>query len=216
MTDPSLLRLMTWLSPAFPVGGFAWSNGLETACLNGSVVDIEHLQEWTSTSLKYGAIHNDLILLAASHKGEVRLPEINELALALTGSAERHKETTELGSAFMTAAQSWTNPTDGSTPKTLAYPVSVGWVAAQNKIALNNTLIAFAHAVVSNQIQAALRLMKVGQQSGVALLATFEPLLLEEASSAENSTLDDIGSCGLNMELAAMNHEDLNSRIFRS
>ena len=207
---------MTWLSPAFPIGGFAWSNGLETACQNGSVADVESLRGWIVTSLEQGAVYNDCILLAAAHRGDDAILEINDLALALTGAAERYQETTELGQAFLTAAQTWTNQPDELASGPIAYPVSVGWVSAQNDIALNDVLLAFLQSIVSNQIQVALRLIRLGQQAGVKLLASLESTLIEQAQAAEHSTLDDLGSCSLAIDIASMNHENLPSRIFRS
>src|SRR5689334_7617492 len=60
----SLLRLMTWLSPAFPVGAFAYSGGLEAAVREGIVTDAGELQQWLVTLLRNGPILNDVVLLA--------------------------------------------------------------------------------------------------------------------------------------------------------
>ncbi len=216
MSNTSLIRLMTWLSPAFPIGGFAWSNGLETACQNGSIKDAADLRNWITTGQKQGSARNDAILLAAAHKGIVAVTEVNELALALAGSAERYQETTELGRSFLNATQPWTNDPTNFASNSIAFPVSIGWVSAQNNILLNDTLLAFLQSMVSNQIQAALRLMRLGQQAGVELSASLEPIILEQARVAEQSTLDDIGSCSLLMDVASIKHEYLHSRIFRS
>lgn len=216
MTDVSIIRLMTWLSPAFPIGGFAWSNGLETACQNGSIKSATDLRNWITTGLEQGAARNDAILLAAAHKGSVPIAEVNKFALALAGSAERYQETTELGRSFLKAADFWTSaPTDWASDE-IAYPVSIGWVSAHNEIQLEDTLRAFLQSVVSNQVQAALRLIKLGQRAGVELLASLESTILEQARVVERSTLDDIGSSSLMMDIASMNHEPLHSRIFRS
>ncbi len=216
MTDTSLIKLMTWLSPAFPIGGFSWSNGLESACQNGSINDSADLNRWITTSLEFGPAHNDLIVLAATHRGNTSINEINDLALALAGSAERFQETTELGAAFLKAANAWTPDSNKLSNKHIAYPIAVGWVAAHNNIALKDTLLAFLQSIVSNQIQVALRLMSLGQQAGIELLASLEPTLVKHATAAANSTLEDVGTCGLHMDIASMQHETLHSRIFRS
>ena len=65
MTTPAALqKLVTWLSPAFPVGAFAWSAGLETAIADRRVTDSERLQSWIEGALAHGGIHTDAIVLA--------------------------------------------------------------------------------------------------------------------------------------------------------
>ncbi|WP_430702222.1 urease accessory protein UreF, partial [Mesorhizobium captivum] len=70
MTDqPSsiaLLRLMAWLSPSFPVGGFSYSHGLERAVHDGLVADRETLAEWLETLVEMGSGWNDAVLFAES------------------------------------------------------------------------------------------------------------------------------------------------------
>lgn len=216
MTDTSLIRLMTWLSPSFPVGGFAWSGGLEAACLNEAVATREDLREWISAGLNHGPLRNDAILLAATHRGDDELVAINDLALALAGSRERYAETTGLGDAFTAAAGPWRGNAALQLPKPVAYPVAVGQVAAENTIPLSDTLAAFLNAVVTAQIQAALRLMALGQQAGVELLAELETMVKQQSGLVADSSLDDLGFAAVNMDIASMKHETLASRIFRS
>lgn len=218
MTDRSLVQLMTLLSPVFPVGGFAYSAGLETACSNetGSVRSKDDLKAWIETSLTMGWLRNDAILLAAAMRDGADLNEINDLALALSGSAERYEETNNLGTAFAKAAEPWTRDGGLELPQPCAYAVAVGAVAAQMQLDINQVLLAFLQASVSNQLQAALRLMSLGQQAAVTLQHELEPTLLTTADSAANGDLNDLGSFALATDMAAMNHETMTSRIFRS
>ena len=216
MTNNDLLRLMTWLSPSFPVGGFAWSNGLETVCQNGFVSTPHDLHEWIVTGLTVGSLRNDAIFLTAAHRDPKIIQEINALALALAGSAERFHETTDLGDAFLKAAKPWVPDATNTFEGKMAYPVSVGWVASNCNIPLQETLVAYLHSMANNQIQAALRLMKLGQYAGVNLLSQLEPLIVKQAKCAVHSTLKDIGSNAISMDIASMNHEYLQSRIFKS
>ncbi|MEK1873563.1 MAG: urease accessory UreF family protein, partial [Rhizobium altiplani] len=108
MTDDAdlqaLLRMMTWLSPAFPVGSFAYSGGLERAVHDRLVTDAHSLAAWASNLMERGAVWNDVVLLAESHRchgQSKRLGELAELAEALAGSRERHQETMLLGDAFL-------------------------------------------------------------------------------------------------------------------
>ncbi len=89
------LPLMIWLSPAFPVGGFAYSHALEWAAAAGDLPDANSLQAWLDDLVAHGAIRNDAILLSAALQAArdgdaIALIDANELALALAGSRERH------------------------------------------------------------------------------------------------------------------------------
>ncbi len=228
-----LLRLMTWLSPAFPVGAFAWSGGLERAVHDGWVKDGAGLQDWAETALAHGALWNDAVLFAAAHRAcasddphracasddahracadTEALGAVAELAEALAGSRERHQETLSLGAAFLAAAGAWAVPPIAR----LAYPVAVGAVCGLNGVALAAALSAFQHAAVSQIVSAGIRLGVAGQAQGVAILARLEPLILMLAEKAAGSTLDDLGSATVRADIAVMRHETQYSRLFRS
>ncbi|WP_032917233.1 urease accessory protein UreF [Mesorhizobium erdmanii] len=223
MTDqPSniaLLRLMVWLSPAFPVGGFAYSHGLERAVHDGLVADAGGLVRWLETLVEMGSGWNDAVLFAESwrrarHGGD--LGEVAALAEALAGSRERHTETMLQGAAFLKAATAWSNPVLARLPAECAYCTAVGAIAGGNVIALQDALCAFLQAFFSNLVQAAIRLGVVGQSEATALLAGFEPLALSTAARASRSTLDDLGGCAFVSDVMAMKHETQYSRLFRS
>jgi urease accessory protein len=215
----SLIRLMTWLSPAFPVGAFAYSGGLERAVHDGLVHDGDGLRVWLETLLTCGAWWNDAVLAAEAwrvHDDPQRLADVGELAEALAGSAERHLEIMTQGEAFLAAAGAWPHPMleplGGRTP----YAVAVGAVAAAGEVPLGKMLAAFLHALASQGISAAIRLGVLGQRQGVGLLAALEPVILSASTSAAGSTPDDLGSAGIVADLTAIRHETQNSRLFRS
>jgi urease accessory protein len=215
----ALLRLMAWLSPAFPVGSFSYSLGLERAVHDGQVSDAATLKDWLDAVLRYGSGWNDAVLLAASWREatEERLPsEVAELAEALAGSSERHRETMLQGAAFLSAARAWPHSLVEQLPVDCAYPVSVGAVAGAHGVALQATLAAFLQAFISNQLQAAIRLSVIGQNDAVRLIASFEPEVTEIAEKAAHSTLDDLGSATFVAEIASMKHETQYSRLFRT
>ncbi|MBC7281119.1 urease accessory protein UreF [Hoeflea sp.] len=215
----NLIRLMTWLSPTFPVGGFNYSHGLEQAVADGLVIDAETLRDWTETLLSHGSAWNDAVLLAESWRlaGEgADLTEISELADAMAGSCERHLETMNQGAAFLDATRAWPLSVHADLARGAAWPVAVGAVAGASEMPLEPTIAAFLHAFVANQVQAALRLMRLGQVAGVDVLASLEPAIGAVAARAARSSLDDLGNAALNAEVAAMRHETLNSRIFRT
>ncbi len=219
MSQATLLRLMTLLSPSFPVGGFAYSSGLEQAVADGLVSDSETLGTWLGSIVEHGSIWNDAVLLTgAFHKVEAGEPidGMADLAESLAGSKERHLEQQNLGGAFIDAVKASGLQLPSLLGARAAYSVAIGAVAAAQEVDLESALGAFLHAFVSNQIQCAIRLGVLGQNGGVALLAGFEPLILETARRAGHSTLDDLGASTVMADISSMRHETLYSRIFRT
>ena len=210
----ALLRLMAWLSPTFPVGSFTYSHGLERAVHDGLVEGREGLGAWIDALLDHGSAWNDAVLFAESWRrgaaGEDAAAAA-ELAEAMAGSRERHMESTLQGDAFMTAAAAW-----GAGAGALPYCVAVGSTAGRHGVPLQAALGAWLQAFASNQLQAAIRLSVIGQTDAVGLLAALEPFVLETAARAARSTPDDLGSCTVAAEIAAMQHETQYSRLFRS
>ncbi len=113
MTDVAVLKLLAWLSPAFPVGAFSYSHGLEWAIEDGTVVTVTDLEAWITDVLTEGAGRNDAILLRAAHAAAVdgdaaRLAEIATLAAAFQPTKERRLEAVAQGNAFLdTVARTW-------------------------------------------------------------------------------------------------------------
>ncbi|MBC8130633.1 MAG: urease accessory protein UreF [Rhizobiaceae bacterium] len=227
----SLLRLMTWLSPAFPVGAYAFSHGVEAAIAEGRVRDGEDVFRWVSTLLTEGSGRNDLILLAEAFHAErdgdpARLRDAADLCRALAGSKERREETMALGRAFAGAASPWfeggadgpieDGTLEGAGSDAAPYPVAVAIVAARQGIALAPTLVAYAHGFAANLVSVATRLVPLGQREAVRVLHRLEPVILRAARHAKTSSLDDLGSAAFLSDIAAMRHETLEPRLFRS
>jgi urease accessory protein len=215
----ALLRLMAWMSPAFPVGGFSYSGGLEKAVEDRRVGDAAALRDWLETLLRCGSLWNDAVFLAHAWRnaGDAAvLSETADLARALAGSAERYRETVLLGDAFVAAAGAWPHPVLDVLPKDVPYPIAVGAVAAGHAVPLRDTIAAFLHAGVSQIVSAGIRLGVAGQKDGVAILAASEAIIVEMAARAMQSTLDDLGSATIIADMAAMRHETQGTRLFRS
>jgi urease accessory protein len=109
-TESALLRLLAWLSPAFPTGGFAYSHGIEWAVEAGDITDETSLRDWLADVLTHGAGRSDAILLHHAHRAAfdaAALAEIAELAEAAGPCRERRKETLDQGNAFMLAVAAW-------------------------------------------------------------------------------------------------------------
>ena len=224
-TAPHAL-LQLWLSPAFPVGAFAYSHGLERAAEQRWITDRATLSAWLADLVAVGALHNDLILLAAAWRAASRadraaLNEIAHFAAALQPSAERHLETTQQGRAFLAQiAASWpcAAATDllAADAGPIAYPVAVGVATASHAVPLPATLLAFALAFVSNLVSAAIRLSVIGHTDGQRVIAGLLPSLEAAARAAEASTLDDLGAAAFRSDIASLAHETQYTRLFRS
>lgn len=212
---PHLVTLMQWLSPAYPVGSFSYSHGLEWAVAAGDVTDAAGFQEWLADVLEYGSGRNDAILLAAAYraKGAGDLEQVDLMARALAPSAERLLETTAQGAAFVrTTADIWAMDLP-----ILCYPVAVGRAAALIGIGLEQVLPLYLHGFASNLTGAAMRLVPLGQTDGQRVLAAMTPLCDLLAKEALAGTgLDDLGGSTFLADIAAMKHETQYTRLFRS
>ena len=220
----SLLPLMLWLSPAFPVGSFAYSHGLEWAVEAGDIIDARSLGGWLVDLMTFGAPRADAILFAAAFRAVdvgdwPALFETNALAVALAPSAERRLETTAQGAAFVAAARAaWDcEPLrELASQERVAYPAAVAAAAAGQNLPLEASLEAFVLALIANLVSAAVRLGKIGQTDGQKIPAALLPRIRTLAREAANSTLADLGGCAFRSDIAAMRHETQYSRLFRS
>jgi urease accessory protein len=223
----SLLRLLLWLSPSFPVGAFSYSHGLEAAVEAGLVRDPATTADWVRTLLRHGAGRTDAVLFLHAHRAAFKdeaLARVTELADALRPTAELALESAAQGQAFVTAvAAAWPDPWwdawrqrlrhGGRTP---TYAVAVGVAAARAGIAADAALAAFLHAFAANLVSAAVRLVPLGQSDGLRAMAALEPDVLEAAAAAQTRTLDDLGSAVPVAEWCSIIHETQYTRLFRS
>ncbi len=226
LDEAALLRLMTWLSPAYPVGAFSYSSGIEWAVEAGDITDAASLQDWLAIMLAAGAGRNDGILFSETHRALARgdegaLVETAALAAALASSRERHLETTTLGRAFVDVTRAaWPcealNRLTLLWPGPIAYPVAVGAASAGHAIPLPPALHAFLTALVSNWISAGMRLIPLGHTDGQRLIGALAPAVTATAEATLAATLDDLGSAAFRADLAGIKHESQYTRLFRS
>ncbi|WP_375165933.1 urease accessory protein UreF [Chelativorans sp.] len=220
MTETQALqRLLAWSSPAFPVGAFAYSGGLETTIAGRRVADAQGALAWIEGNLRRGAVRNDAILAAEATRGHVdgaTLGNLADLCLALTPARERYEEMLVTGEAFLAAARTWPDAVPQHLPSPCPYPIAFGAVAGMAGIAAEAMLVALLTAYVQAQISVAVRLVPIGQSDGLAILAALEPLIAEMAAALSEAGLDDLGSASYAADIAAMAHETLPTRIFRS
>ena len=204
-----LLILQNWFSPAFPVGAFSYSGGLETALARGVVHDHDSLADWLTVSLLSGNAFTDAVCLRAALAGE----EVNDLCLALCAGAERYREATELGAAFANVMR---ETQDIDLPEGLAYPVAVGLAARAFGLAPQATLAAFLQGFCMNQISVAVRAVPIGQMEGQSCLRSLTPVIERAMETVMVTSPDEMGSFALAGDLCALEHETAEQRIYRT
>jgi len=222
----ALYRLMAWLSPAYPIGAFSYSSGIEWAVEAGDITDAMTLERWLAVMIGEGGGFCDAVFFVHGYRAvadgdEAALREVAELAAAFAPSKERHLETTAQGRAFLdTTRAAWPTPAidrllavwDGA----IALPVAVAVASAGHGIALRPALHAYLHALTANLISSGVRLVPLGQTDGQRILAALEPVVAAAAERALNTALDDVGGAAFRADLTSMRHETQYTRLFRS
>ncbi len=226
LSASALYRLMVWLSPAYPVGAFSYSGGLEWAIEAGDIGDATSLVRWLEAVMGEGNGFCDAVLLVHAHRAAASgdddaLAAVAELAAALAPTKERFLETTAQGRAFFETTRAawpsealdrlaaiWTGP--------LAYPVSVAVASAGHAVTVELALRAFLQAFAANLVSAAVRLIPLGQTDGQRVLSELEPAIDTCARHALACPLDDIGGATFRADIASMRHETQYTRLFRS
>ncbi len=207
-----LLRLVQWLSPAFPTGGFAYSHGLEWVIDAGEVTSADTLKDWLTQILQGGAGRQDAILLAHALDPGADLDALCDLARALAPSAERLSETCEQGTAFARATTALLGLDLAARP----LPVAVGQAARHLHLPKSDVIALYLHAFTANLVSAAVRFVPLGQTEGQQVLQSLHPVITHLATGCATAPLADIATNTLRADLAAMRHETLDVRIFKT
>jgi urease accessory protein len=223
----SLMRLQSWLSPAFPVGAFSYSHALEWAVEAGWVTDRASLVAWLDADLRHGAGRADAILFAHAFRA-VNDPEgfieVAALAAALRGTAELALESTAQGTAFLaTLRRAWPDAALDDSAALLAerdiaptLAVVAGVAAALDGAPLDAAIALFVQATTANLVGAGVRLVPLGQTDGQRAVAALEDAVLATAAEAAGAGLDEVGSAALMVDIASARHETQYTRLFRS
>jgi len=209
-TNTDILTLSQLLSPAFPVGSFAYSHGLETAINDDAIICATTLQNWLLDLIQFGGARTDAVFLNIAYSGDATA--IDAQARAFAASKERLKETDLQGAAFCETVQAvW-----GVDLGRLTYPVAVGRAAAVMNLDPELSTAMYLHAFTGNLIAAAMRLVPLGQVDGQKVQAVLKPHCAALAKDCIGATETDLHSCTWASDIAAMRHETQYSRVFRS
>jgi urease accessory protein len=222
----ALYRLMAWMSPAYPIGAFSYSAGIEWAVEAGDIRDATTLREWLAVMIGEGAGYADAVLFghaydAIAANDDTALCAVAELAAALVASKERFLETTAQGRAFMETTQAaWPTPALARLQAVwngpMALPVAAGVACAGHTVNREVAVRTFLQALTANWISAGIRLVPLGQTDGQRILAALEDIVAATAARALETPLDELGTCAFRADIAGMRHETQYTRLFRS
>jgi urease accessory protein len=227
--EGNLLRLLAWLSPSFPIGGYTYSHGVEQAVEAGFVRDHATLTDWIAAILEHGAGRSDAVLFVAAHRAvgdgdEPAFVRALERADVLRASRETALESSAQGKAFLsTVTAAWPLPgldrwaaVIDAEARAPAHAVAVALCSALAGIPLSQALAGFLHSLAANLVSAGVRLVPLGQTDGQRALAALEPVTATLAQWAETVPIEDLGSRAPMVDWTSMTHETQYTRLFRS
>lgn len=207
-----LLSLVQWLSPAFPTGAFAHSQGLEWAIAEGGLRGAPALQGWLLQALEQGTGRQDAILLALALRPGADHARLAGLAVALAASAERLEETLAQGTALARTVQALTGRPVAPAP----LPVALGQAAAPLGMPVPQVVALYLQSAMGNLVSCAVRFMPLGATEGQAVLAALAPRIAALSDWAATASEADLGSFTPGADLAALRHETMDVRIYRT
>jgi urease accessory protein len=218
--DLALLGLLQLVSPALPIGAFAWSQGLESAFELGWVSDEATLGEWLEGVLEDGLTRCDLPVLARMYSawqaGDDRaLADWNDWLQANRETAELAAEDFRLGEAMVRLLRSL-DQLPASLPSQPTYAVMFALASWQRGIPVRDSVLGFAWAWLENQLAVACKALPLGQTAAQRLIERLRPQLVAAVDTALALSDDELGPALPGLALASAHHETQYSRLFRS
>ena len=229
LSQLALLRQQTWISPAFPIGAYSYSHGIEWAVEVGDIDNRESLVDWLEADLRFGTGRNEALFFleawqCATNDDHRGLIEVAELAAAFRGSSEFARESSQQGTACLEMFREvWPDPflesfSESAGERSLipALSVVLGIRAARQQIPSALALAAFLQSYIANFVSAGARLIPLGQTDGQLAIAELEGAVLDATALAHQTTIHDLGSAAFMIDLFSASHETQYTRLFRS
>lgn len=223
-----LLHTLWLASPALPVGGFSYSEGLEAAVDAELVHDEASAANWLADQLKLSLARSDLAVAAQAIPAWraddlARIRALNEWVLATRETQEFRLQTEQMGRSLQAWAQSL-GALGGDVLQRLqaadlqppAYPVAMACAAAASDAALADSLAGFAFGWAENMVQAAIKSVPLGQSAGQRMLARLVADIPEAVAHAISLGDDDRQAFTPLLAILSARHETQYSRLFRS
>jgi len=215
----ALLAAFHLASPALPVGGFAYSQGLERAIEDHQVADEATARRWIGDLLLLALARYEAPLWlrafdACAAGDAAALARWNDELLAARETAELRAESQQMGASLLRLL-----PALGVQPPALepaAYPAAFASACALLGVDREAGLMAYLWAWVENQVLVAVKTIPLGQQAGQRLLIALHAPLVQAVAIAAGLPDDEIGSAAIAFALASAQHETQYSRLYRS
>ncbi len=206
-------KLMAWLSPAYPIGSYSFSHGLEEAIASQIVTGKKSFFDWLFQILHFGSGRNEVIFVSIAYRSTYKeLSALAEIVKSFAGTKERYTETLEQGLAFSKVTSAVFKREIPSVP----LPVAVGYAAQIENIKLDKLLPLYLHSFAANLISAAVRFLPLGQTEGQIILSRLFKDFEKIGNQARYMKIDNLEtSCILN-DIGSMRHEIMKTRIFKS
>ena len=225
MSDTSLLQLMWLASPALPIGGFSYSECLESAVDAGFVTTESEASDWLTDQLQLSLARSELAVLAQAipaWRGEDhnRIAELNAWVLQTRESAELRAQTEQMGRSLLEWLR---NHTTASVTQiqVLAklqptYPLAFALAAGSTTAQLRDCLLAFAFGWAENMMQAAVKAVPLGQSAGQRILSRLAAEIPDAVDQALSLTDETRQAFSPMLAILSAQHEVQYSRLFRS
>lgn len=220
-TDHGLLRLLQLSSVSLPVGGYAFSQGMEYAIDKGWVTKPAQVADWTQLQLLQSLARVDLPVLrlamaAWAQRDEARIVELNDLILACRETKELRLNDTAMGEALARLLRSLEIETPFVRLEDISFVVLFAIAATHWQVECDSAALGFSWSWLENQIAAATKLVPLGQTQAQLLLGELQPTLSEAIALSKTIDEDDIGAGLPAVAIASCLHETQYSRLFRS
>jgi urease accessory protein len=224
LTSAKLLYLLQISNSALPIGAYSYSEGLETLIERNIIQNEYNLNLWLIQELKYGAIRIEIAVMKRAFEvtdraNSSKLKYWNDWLSAARETEELRQQSWQMGYSLLRLIEQ-IEPTTSDIVKACGnqcnYAVAFGAIAAYWQIDLTATILAYLQSWALNLINAAVKLIPLGQTTGQKLLLDLNSIVVATTQEILNLQDDDLSSCGWGLSLASMNHEILYTRLFRS
>ncbi len=232
-TDDALLQLIWLASPALPIGGFSYSEGLESAVDRGLVTNEDTACAWLLDQLHLGLSRGDLAVVGQAIPAwrigaSQRIDELNEWVLQTRETSELRQQTEQMGRSLVEwlksvhpqvaqrATQPRTSEVTTSLPATLTYPLAFALAASAGSAPVRDCLLAFAFGWAENMVQAAIKSVPLGQSAGQRMLLKLSADIPGAVDHALSLADDERQAFSPMLAILSAQHETQYSRLFRS
>jgi urease accessory protein len=232
INNQQLIRLLQLASPLLPVGGYSYSEGLESLISQGIIRDRVTLQNWIRQELQLGAIRIDTAVmdrayLAGIESNSSKLQYWNQWLSAARESEELRQQSWQMGGSLAKLVVELTpgiqdliisivGEASLQENRPCNYAIAFGTIAQYWQIDRQTTITAYLHSWVTNYLGAGIKLIPLGQTAGQQILWALQGEIDVLAQTIPNLADEDLYACSWGLALASMQHETLYSRLFRS